>query len=245
MPDTQHEAARETAKRTDAWHALTAGDSTPADRDVAFELVIAAYDAALGGDEPERLAAIEACDSVRELIVKFAKVGDKQAGEWLDRHLKTIRAALDRAALGARDVERGPGVLLRAFAAAHDDSLLGEEADVEDLFTAGLIELRRDITDDEYLTDLTNKGRDAIRAALAGQSEAEAIEWWDDPDVDTSGAKGFNARYYRHLGCDEGDRPWVVPQDGAPPPSRTDHECGRCYRVLPLIPRRVEPASDH
>lgn len=61
---------------------------------------IAAYDAALGGHEPERLAAIEACDSVRELIVRFAKVGDKQAGEWLDRHLKTIRSALDRAALG-------------------------------------------------------------------------------------------------------------------------------------------------
>jgi hypothetical protein len=54
-----------------------------------------AYDTALGADEPERLAAIEACDSIRELIAKFAHVGDKQAGEWLDRHLKTIRSVLD------------------------------------------------------------------------------------------------------------------------------------------------------
>lgn len=69
---------------------------------------------------------------------------------------------------------------------------------------------------------------------------AERIEWWDDPDVDTLGAKGFNARYYRHLGCSEGDQSWMVPQDGAPPPEREDDECPRCCQVLPLVPREPE-----
>ena len=52
--------------------------------------------------EPERLAAIEACDSIRELLVRFAKIGDKTAGEWLDRHLRTIRTALDRVDLAGQ-----------------------------------------------------------------------------------------------------------------------------------------------
>lgn len=69
------------------------------------------------------------------------------------------------------------------------------------------------------------------------------IEWWDDPDVDTPGAEGFNARYYRHRGCDEGDAPWVVPQDGASPPSAWDYECARCCVVFPLTARTVEAAS--
>lgn len=76
------------------------------------------------------------------------------------------------------------------------------------------------------------------RAAFPTEDAAQVIEWWDDPQVDTEGAKGFNARYYRHLGCDEGNNPWIVPQDGAPPPSREDDECARCCQVFPLVPKR-------
>lgn len=64
--------------------------------------------------------------------------------------------------------------------------------------------------------------------------DQQYIEWWDDPDVDTPGTDGFNARCYRHIGCDEGDHPWIVPQDGAPPPNRLDGECARCYQIFPL-----------
>lgn len=64
------------------------------------------------------------------------------------------------------------------------------------------------------------------------------IEWWDDQNVDNPGTKGFNARYYRHFGCDEGDSPWIVPQDGAPPPKRENDECPRCFQIFPLRPRQ-------
>lgn len=61
------------------------------------------------------------------------------------------------------------------------------------------------------------------------------IECWDDPDVDTEGAKGYNARYYKHVGCDEGESPWIVPQDGAGPPKRDTYECPRCCIVASLV----------
>lgn len=57
-------------------------------------------EAALGVNEPERLAAIESLESVVEMVARFANIGEKQAGEWLDRHLTAIRSLLDRAALG-------------------------------------------------------------------------------------------------------------------------------------------------
>lgn len=139
MSDTQHEAAIEAAAK--GWFeagrarniadglreadALTWDDYLRNEEDEQTDFgvthdalvadvraAIAAYEAARSGDEPERLAAIEACDSVRELIVKFAKVGDKEAGEWLDRHLNTIRSALDRAARSGAD---------RPTQAQHDD----------------------------------------------------------------------------------------------------------------------------
>lgn len=59
------------------------------------------------------------------------------------------------------------------------------------------------------------------------------IEWWDDPDPSS------NIRYFRHVGCDEGSSPWIVPRDDTPDPSRPTEECARCCIVLPLV-HRVE-----
>lgn len=68
----------------------------------------------------------------------------------------------------------------------------------------------------------------------ADEVSEERIEWWDEPER--------NARCYRHLGCDEGDAPWVAPLDDCPPPTSPDRECARCCEVLPLAPRE---GSDH
>jgi len=78
-----------------------------------------------------------------------------------------------------------------------------------------------------------------LQVALASPGEPEGqrkrIEWWDEPDR--------NARYYRHVGCDEGNQHWVVPLDDCPAPTREDHECVRCALIVPLIARDAQP--DH
>jgi hypothetical protein len=74
---------------------------------------------------------------------------------------------------------------------------------------------------------------ESVKPLTDAQRASGVIEWWDDPDVDNEGTKGFNTRYYRHLGCDEGNAPWLVPQDGAPPPEG-DRECARCCGIFPL-----------
>lgn len=75
-----------------------------------------------------------------------------------------------RASSPAPDAETH--ALLRAMAAAYDADLIREDAEVDDLFDAGLLRLARDITD-EYATELTAKGRDAIRAAVASSPVPE------------------------------------------------------------------------
>lgn len=74
-------------------------------------------------------------------------------------------------------------------------------------------------------------------APVSSEGERGRIEWWDDDDVERT-----NKRFYRHVGCDEGDVPWVVPQDGASPPTWDTDECARCCQVLPLV-ARPHPAS--
>jgi hypothetical protein len=74
-------------------------------------------------------------------------------------------------------------------------------------------------------------------AASPGEPEGqpERIEWWDEPER--------NARYYRHIGCDEGDQHWIVPLDDCPAPTREDHECVRCALIVRLVARDIQ--SDH
>ena len=55
------------------------------------------------------------------------------------------------------------------------------------------------------------------------------IEWWEEPER--------NARLYRHVGCDEGDTPWIVPLDDSVSPTKAMQECDRCSEILPLKPR--------
>ncbi|HMJ02187.1 MAG TPA: hypothetical protein VK506_04545, partial [Conexibacter sp.] len=55
---------------------------------------------------------------------------------------------------------------LHILAAAGDAELLAEDFDSDDLFERGLLVLSRDICD-EYYTEVTLKGREFVRAALA------------------------------------------------------------------------------
>lgn len=55
--------------------------------------------------------------------------------------------------------------LLRASVITSDSSLIDEDHNCDDLFDKGLVRLERDFTD-EYLTVLTDKGREAIKHRL-------------------------------------------------------------------------------
>lgn len=112
------------------------------------------------------------------LPFRWHELSESHRANLIDRERVAIAAY--EAALGGEG-EPDALRLLRALAASNDDSLLGDEADVDDLFDAGLIALHRDITD-EYLTELTDKGRDAIRAALAGQPEVERPDGIENVD---------------------------------------------------------------
>lgn len=52
------------------------------------------------------------------------------------------------------------------------------------------------------------------------------VEWWDEPER--------NARLYRHLSCDEGNTPWIVPLDDSRSPTGPTQECARCCCIVPL-----------
>ena len=106
------------------------------------------------------------------------------------------------------------------------------------LALAELIRLKDGPRDDAYHA-AKDAAWDRARTVLASPGEPEGqfarIEWWDEPER--------NARYYRHIGCDEGDRHWIVPLDDCPAPTREDRECARCALIVPLVARDVQP--DH
>lgn len=70
---------------------------------------------------------------------------------------------------------------------------------------------------------------EALAKAGARVRPDEYIEWWDMSDE--------NARWRKHVGCDEGERPWLTPLDDCPAPSATEEECARCAHIVPLVKR--------
>lgn len=62
-------------------------------------------------------------------------------------------------------LELDPRDAVRALAFAYDGSLVDDDHEADDLFGAGVLKSVRDCTD-EYITELTPDGRDALRRLL-------------------------------------------------------------------------------
>lgn len=105
----------------------------------------------------------------------YLKALEQESVDLADREVE-IRLEQARSSSPAPDAEMH--ALLRAMAAAYDGDLIREDAEVDDLFDAGLLSLARDITG-EATTILTDKGRDAIRAAVASSPVPDCPECGD------------------------------------------------------------------